>query len=145
MNIDLNRFLIWLQIAEAGMKAPILRITLFCSHRAAMRMSRMKVFMLFGSLGATSQNADLITADITSLDKIVRGTVFKMFGDNQCLLRSLVLQSMLTSRGVTASLKIGVDCKAEFSAHAWIEVNGKPTNDRDTSPNEFTTFKGFSL
>jgi hypothetical protein len=41
--------------------------------------------------------------------------------DARCLVRSLVLMSMLSRRGIASRLVIGVDTADRFSAHAWVE------------------------
>ncbi len=46
--------------------------------------------------------------------------------DSRCLIRSLVLMSLLCRRGISSSLVIGVRPGEEFGAHAWIERDGQP-------------------
>ena len=45
--------------------------------------------------------------------------------DSRCLIRSLVLLSMLSRRGIASTLVIGVTVDPSFSAHAWIETGGR--------------------
>ena len=46
-----------------------------------------------------------------------------------CLSRSLILCWLLRRRAIQCELRIGVDRDvAEFRAHAWVEVNGRPLN-----------------
>jgi hypothetical protein len=59
-----------------------------------------------------------------------------------CLPRSLVLADMLRSRGHNAALKIGVNMSRntdskDFSAHAWVEVNGDVVGEKATVENRF--------
>ena len=49
--------------------------------------------------------------------------------DSRCLLRSLVLISLLTERGIESSLVIAVASEPEFLAHAWVEIDGEPLLD----------------
>jgi Transglutaminase-like superfamily len=44
--------------------------------------------------------------------------------DSRCLVRSLVLTSMLARRGIDSVLVIGVQVAPGFSAHAWVESGG---------------------
>ena len=44
--------------------------------------------------------------------------------DSRCLVRSLVLTSLLARRGVASTLVIAVSVEPEFSAHAWVEREG---------------------
>ena len=49
--------------------------------------------------------------------------------DSRCLVRSLVLVSLLARRGVEGRLLLGVRTEPEFEAHAWVEVGGEPLLD----------------
>jgi hypothetical protein len=44
--------------------------------------------------------------------------------DSRCLMRSLVLTSLLARRGVTTTFVIAVKPESEFIAHAWVERAG---------------------
>jgi hypothetical protein len=46
--------------------------------------------------------------------------------DSRCLMRSLVLTSVLARRGVPSRVVIGVQAGDEFGAHAWVEHEGEP-------------------
>jgi hypothetical protein len=46
-------------------------------------------------------------------------------GDTRCLVRSLVLTRLLARRGITAKLVIGARTAPDFSAHAWVECDGR--------------------
>ncbi len=46
--------------------------------------------------------------------------------DDRCLVRSLVLSSLLTRRGLPVALVIGVRTSPQFAAHAWVEHAGRP-------------------
>jgi hypothetical protein len=46
--------------------------------------------------------------------------------DSRCLIRSVVLMSLLARRGIASSLVIGVSPGDRFEAHAWIERDGQP-------------------
>ena len=47
----------------------------------------------------------------------------------QCLQRSFVVTSLLRKHGVPAQMVIGAQ-KLPFKAHAWVEVEGRPINER---------------
>ena len=53
-------------------------------------------------------------------------TITKLPMDSRCLVRSLVLTTLLARRGVAGTLVIGVSPGEEFGAHAWVELGGKP-------------------
>jgi hypothetical protein len=44
--------------------------------------------------------------------------------DSRCLVRSLVLSSLLARRGISSTLVIGVNSDPSFAAHAWVERDG---------------------
>lgn len=50
-------------------------------------------------------------------------------GANTCLIRSLVLRTLLAAQGLESNLVIGVRCQTSFeasmSAHAWVEYCGR--------------------
>ena len=46
--------------------------------------------------------------------------------DSRCLVRSLVLTSLLARRGIESSLVIGARPSPTFAAHAWVEMDGRP-------------------
>jgi Transglutaminase-like superfamily len=45
--------------------------------------------------------------------------------DSRCLMRSLVLSSLLARRQIDSSLVIGVRSDPSFAAHAWVEQDGE--------------------
>ena len=45
--------------------------------------------------------------------------------DSRCLAQSLVLLTILSRRGISSSVVIGVEV-APFAAHAWVESGGRP-------------------
>jgi hypothetical protein len=45
--------------------------------------------------------------------------------DSRCLVRSLVLLTLLERRGISTRLVIGARMAPEFAAHAWIERDGE--------------------
>lgn len=58
-----------------------------------------------------------------------------------CLTRSLLLDRMLRRRGVSSRLRIGVRLTAGvLDAHAWVEVDGVPVNDRPEVGEQFAPF-----
>lgn len=59
-----------------------------------------------------------------------------------CLTRSLLLNWMLRQRGVSGNLRIGVRLlSGALSAHAWVECDGVPVNDRADVATEFAAFE----
>ena len=58
-----------------------------------------------------------------------------------CLSRSLLLGWLLRRRGIATELRIGVRLtNGMLDAHAWLECEGLPINDRPAVAREFTPF-----
>jgi hypothetical protein len=52
--------------------------------------------------------------------------VAKLPGDSRCLMRSLVVLTMLARRGIDSRLVLAARPEPTFGAHAWIERGGEP-------------------
>jgi hypothetical protein len=66
-----------------------------------------------------------------------------LFFQPTCLERSLALWWMLRRRGIDAELRIGArKDRANFEAHAWLELNGTILNDESEEYRDFKTFEG---
>lgn len=59
------------------------------------------------------------------LSRIIERRLSQLPGDTRCLTRSVVLVRMLARRGMDATLVIGARSQPEFTAHAWVELDGK--------------------
>lgn len=60
-----------------------------------------------------------------------------------CLSRSLVLMGWLARRGIASELRIGVQLQqGQLHAHAWLEHQGVPINDRADIAAAFAVFDG---
>jgi Transglutaminase-like superfamily len=58
------------------------------------------------------------------LSHAVVRTLSALPSDSRCLVRSLVLSSVLARRGVRSTLVIAVNSEPSFAAHAWVERDG---------------------
>jgi hypothetical protein len=56
----------------------------------------------------------------------VARTLAPLPGDTRCLMRSLVLSTLLSRRGLESTLVIGARTGPDFAAHAWVELSGRP-------------------
>ncbi len=63
-----------------------------------------------------------------SLANSVRRTLTILPADSRCLMQSLVLTWMLSSRAISTTLVVGVQPGPEFAAHAWLEHAGRPVS-----------------
>lgn len=68
------------------------------------------------------------TADLSGrrLGSAVGRTLRVLPTDSRCLMRSLVLSSLLARRRIESALVIGVSPAPSFAAHAWVEHHGEP-------------------
>lgn len=60
------------------------------------------------------------------LGRAVYRTLRVLPTDGRCLVQSLVLSRMLSARGIPSTLVIGAHSRPEFTAHAWVEYDGRP-------------------
>jgi hypothetical protein len=70
-------------------------------------------------------------AEATALGLAVNRAANHVLGPATCLTRSLLLRWLLRRYGTTSNLRIGVRFEGnELAAHAWVEKDGIPVNDR---------------
>jgi transglutaminase-like putative cysteine protease len=65
-------------------------------------------------------------------------------GRARCLEQSLALYVLLRRRGVPVRLRLGVQ-PYPFNAHAWVELNGAPLNERVETVRQFVPFEDFAV
>lgn len=73
--------------------------------------------------GHPSEPADLERAGVR-LGWVVGRTLRHLPFDSRCLMRSLVLTSLLARRGIDSELVIAVHPESGLEAHAWVESRG---------------------
>jgi hypothetical protein len=72
---------------------------------------------------------------------LVNAAAHRILGPDNCLTRSLYLWWLLRRRGVRCELRIGVRMvDGALEAHAWVEHDGIPVNDRDDVGETFGAF-----
>lgn len=78
--------------------------------------------------GGPSRSLSGPAAQLTGvrLGRAVTRTLSTLPTDSRCLVRSLVLTSLLARRGMNSSVVIGVHSEDELRAHAWVEHEGRP-------------------
>jgi hypothetical protein len=78
--------------------------------------------------GAAERVTDPVEAGRTGvrLGEAVGKTLRHLPFDSRCLMRSLVLTSLLARRGIECSFVIAVRSDSDFVAHAWVERRGVP-------------------
>jgi transglutaminase superfamily protein len=75
--------------------------------------------------GAATKALPVDELDGRRLGNAVGRTLRVLPTDARCLMRSLVLSSLLARRGIDSSLVIGVRSDPSFAAHAWVEHDGE--------------------
>ncbi|MBK7991648.1 MAG: lasso peptide biosynthesis B2 protein [Comamonadaceae bacterium] len=79
--------------------------------------------------------------DIQALGELVNIAARHTLGPRTCLTRSLLLGWLLRRRGVASDLRIGVRLtNGVLDAHAWVECDGIPVNDRPDVGAQFASF-----
>ena len=98
--------------------------------RLLLRRSELPVVLtrLRGRRASTPAYADALAAKAAAvrLGRAIGRTLQYVPGDSRCLVRSLVLTSLLARRGIDVKFVIGVAPGPEFKAHAWVESDGLP-------------------
>lgn len=74
--------------------------------------------------GAPARNGATVRDMEQRLSHAVVRTLSALPSDSRCLVRSLVLSSVLARRGIPSTLVIGVSSEPSFAAHAWVERDG---------------------
>jgi hypothetical protein len=80
--------------------------------------------------------------DIASITRMVAAAARWGFYRGRCLHRSLTLWWLLRRRGIRTEIRIGVRKQdGRFQAHAWVEHEGSPLNDRRDVGEVFRSFE----
>ena len=83
----------------------------------------------------------LTQGEAVALGAVVNRASNHVLGPDNCLTRSLLLRWLLRRLGTTSDLRIGVRFEgSELAAHAWIEIDGIPVNDRPEVVRGFAAF-----
>ena len=78
---------------------------------------------------------------IKELGELVNIAARHTLGSRTCLTRSLLLGWLLRRRGVQSELRIGVRfTQGALDAHAWVECEGVPVNDRPDVSMQIASF-----
>jgi hypothetical protein len=97
----------------------------------ALRLAGLQRFQGWLDRVPVAQREPLSHAEAAALGVAVNRAANHVFGPATCLTRSLLLRWLLRRYGTTSDLCIGVRLEqGEFSAHAWVEKDGIPLNDR---------------
>lgn len=118
--------LLWLPVFRAGLRVLGLR--------------RMQAWIQHKPPGAVRTASP---ADAKRLGALVNRAARQGFFRDSCLTRSLLLCWLLRRRGVMPNLRIGVRLvNGALDAHAWVEQDGMPINDRPDIASDYPPFHG---
>lgn len=106
-----------------------------------LRMLGLPGFQAWLQRSRTAMNAAMTLHDMQALGELVNIAARHTLGPRTCLTRSLLLGWLLRRLGVESQLRIGVRLtQGVLDAHAWVEYEGVPVNDRPDVSVHFTSF-----
>jgi hypothetical protein len=74
--------------------------------------------------------------------RMVNAAARELWPMSTCLERSLVLWQLLGRSGIVSAVRIGArKVDGDFEAHAWVERNGEPLNDREFAHRHYAAFE----
>ena len=96
-----------------------------------LRLAGLQRFQAWLDRSPIARRAPLSQPEAAALGVAVNRAANHVFGPATCLTRSLLLRWLLRRYGTTSDLRIGVRFEeGELAAHAWVEKDGIPLNDR---------------
>lgn len=103
----------------------------------SMGLPRLQAWLMGSAASAKDTHLPMAKALGESVNMAARCTPFPA----TCLTRSLLLGWLLGRRGLASELRIGVQLGAGgLKAHAWVECEGVPVNDRPDVAADFAAF-----
>ena len=112
-------------------KTLIVSLVLLPLFWLGLRLAGLQRFQAWLDHSPIAPGAPLSHPEAAALGVAVNRAANHVFGPVTCLTRSLLLRWLLHRYGTTNDLCIGVRLEqGEFAAHAWVEKDGIPLNDR---------------
>ena len=106
-----------------------------------LRLAGLRRFQALLDRSPIAQREPLSQADAGALGVAVNRAANHVLGPGNCLTRSLLLHWLLRRFGTTSDLRIGVRFEeGVLAAHAWVEKDGVPVNDRPEVVTRFAAF-----
>ena len=110
--------------AKAALAAEI--VVAYVRSRRAVRHRELPAALVTLRTVSGDEQPMVADADPARLSRAVQRTLARVPARSRCLMWSLVLTRLLARRGVAGTVVIGVRPGADFGAHAWVEVGGRP-------------------
>ena len=106
-----------------------------------LRLAGLQRFQAWLDRSSVARRAPLTQAEAAALGVAVNRAANHILGTASCLTRSLLLRWLLRRFGTVSDLRIGV-CfeQGKLIAHAWVEIDGIPMNDRPEAVARFAAF-----
>jgi hypothetical protein len=112
-------------------KALLVSLVLLPLFWLGLRLAGLQRFQAWLDRSPIARRAPLSQAEAAALGVAVNRAANHVLGPASCLTRSLLLRWLLRRYGTTSDLRIGVRFEGnELAAHAWVEKDGIPVNDR---------------
>ena len=130
---EISRYvLIYRALSAREQKVLLASLALLPLFWLGLRLAGLRRFQAWLDRSPVAQRTPLTHTEAAALGVAVNRAAKHVFGPVTCLTRSLVLRWWLLRRyGTTSDLCIGVRLEqGEFAAHAWVEKDGIPLNDR---------------
>ncbi len=107
-----------------------------------LRLAGLRRFQAWLDRSPVAQRTPLTQAEAAALGVAVNRAANHVLGPATCLTRSLLLRWLLCRYGTTSDLRIGVRLEGnELAAHAWVEKDGVPINDRPEVVARYAAFE----
>jgi Transglutaminase-like superfamily len=129
---EISRYVsIYRALPEREQKVLLASLALLPLFWLGLRLAGLLRFQAWLDRSPVAQRTPLTQAEAAALGVAVNRAANHVFGPVTCLTRSLLLRWLLRRYGTTSDLCIGVRLEqGEFAAHAWVEKDGIPLNDR---------------
>ena len=140
---EISRYVsIYRALPEREQKVLLASLALLPLFWLGLRLAGLRRFQAWLDRSPVAQRTSLTQAEAAALGVAVNRAANHVFGPVTCLTRSLLLRWLLRRYGTTSDLCIGVRLEqGEFAAHAWVEKDGIPLNDRPEFAARYAIFE----
>jgi hypothetical protein len=134
-------FSIYRNLPGREQKVLLASLVLLPAFWLTLRLAGLQRFQAWLDRSPIARRAPLSQAEAAALGVAVNRAANHVLGPATCLTRSLLLRWLLRRYGTTSDLRIGVRFEqGKFAAHAWLEKDGIPVNDRPEAVAHFAAF-----
>ena len=124
-------FSIYRNLSGREQKVLLASLVLLPLFWLGLQLAGLQRFQAWLDRSPIARRAPLSQPEAAALGLAVNRAANHVLGPATCLTRSLLLRWLLCRYGTTSDLRIGVRFEGnELAAHAWVEKDGIPLNDR---------------